>query len=53
MNAIFEQAGTAAREHALDIARHEPPDGLSPDQAIAEIQDVLGSIGDTYPEGQP
>ena len=39
-----------AREHALDIARQEPPDSLSPDQAVAELRGMLDSIGDTCPE---
>lgn len=39
-----------ARQHALDIARQDPPPGLSPDAAVAEVQEVLDSIGDTCPE---
>ena len=39
-----------ARERALLIAREEPPFGLSPEQAVAAVQDVLDSIGDTCPE---
>lgn len=39
-----------AREQALDMARQEPPDGLSPDQAVSAVRDVLDSIGDTCPE---
>ena len=42
-----------AREHALDIAKQDPPDGLSPDQAVAEVCEVLDSIGDTCPECLP
>jgi hypothetical protein len=38
-----------AREHAIDIARSE----LSPDAAVAEIREVLDSIGDTCPECPP
>jgi hypothetical protein len=45
-----DRADPHARERALDIARQEPPNALSPDQAVAAIQDVLGSIGDTCPE---
>jgi hypothetical protein len=48
-----DRADPHAREHALDIARREPPEGLSPDQAVAEIQDVFESIGDTCPECPP
>lgn len=39
-----------AREHAIDVARHDPPPGLSADAAAVEIRDVLDSIGDTCPE---
>ena len=42
-----DRADPHAREHALEIARQEPPDGLSPDQAAAEV--ILNSIGDTCP----
>ncbi|WLB24299.1 hypothetical protein [Bradyrhizobium japonicum] len=45
-----DRADPHAREHALDIARQEPPDGLSPDQAVTEVREVLDSIGDTCPE---
>ena len=39
-----------AREHAIDIARNDPPPGLSPNEAVAEVREVLDSIGDTCPE---
>jgi hypothetical protein len=42
-----------AREHAIDITRSDPPPGLSPDAAVAEIREVLDSIGDTCPECPP
>ncbi len=42
-----------ARDHALDIARHHPAPGLSPDAAEAEVREVLDSIGDTCPECPP
>jgi hypothetical protein len=42
-----------ARERAFDIARQETPDGLAVADAIAEINDVLNSIGDTCPECPP
>jgi hypothetical protein len=38
---------------ALLVAREDPPRGLSPEQAVAAIEDVLGSIGDTCPECPP
>jgi hypothetical protein len=37
----------------LAIARQEPPAGLSPDQAVTEVCDVLDSIGDSCPECPP
>ena len=48
-----DRADPHARERAFDIARHDPPDGLSVTAAIAEIEDVLVSIGDTCPECPP
>ncbi|MDE5465964.1 hypothetical protein [Bradyrhizobium sp. CSS354] len=48
-----DRADPHARERALHLARQEPPDGLSPDEAVAELQDVLESIGDTCPECLP
>ncbi|MGY4629876.1 hypothetical protein [Bradyrhizobium sp. USDA 4486] len=39
-----------ARERAFDIARQDSPTGLSPEEAVAEIRDVLDSIGDSCPE---
>ena len=45
-----DRADPHARDHAVEIARHHPPAGLSPDTAVAEVRDVLDSIGDTCPE---
>jgi hypothetical protein len=42
-----------ARERALVIARQDPPPGVSTEEAIAELSDVLYSIGDTCPECPP
>jgi hypothetical protein len=39
-----------ARDRAFDIARQEPPPGVSAQAAAAAISDALGSIGDTCPE---
>jgi hypothetical protein len=39
-----------AREEALRIAREDPLAGLSPDEAIAAVREVLDSVGDTCPE---
>jgi hypothetical protein len=40
-------------KRAFDIARQDPPNGLSTAKATAEIEDVLNSIGDTCPECPP
>src|SRR5258708_6473050 len=48
-----DRADPHARERAFDIARQDPPEGLSLTMAIAEIEDVLNSIGDTCPECPP
>ena len=44
-----DRADPHARERAFDIAS----DGLSQAEAVAEIEDVLASIGDTCPECPP
>jgi hypothetical protein len=48
-----DRADPHARERAHDIARQDAPDGLSQAEAVAEIEDVLASIGDTCPECPP
>ncbi|MGC2087052.1 MAG: hypothetical protein WA702_27230 [Bradyrhizobium sp.] len=45
-----DRADPHAREHAFEVAREDPPSGLSPDQAVAEVREVLDSIGDVCPE---
>lgn len=45
-----ERADPHARERATKIARRDPPQGATADEAVAEINDVLNSIGDTCPE---
>ena len=45
-----DRADPHARERALGTARLDPPPGLTPDDAAAAIEDVLGSIGDSCPE---
>lgn len=42
-----------ARDRACEIARRDPPPGVRPDDAVAEVRDVLDSIGDTCPECTP
>jgi hypothetical protein len=34
-----------AREHAIDIARRDPPPGFSPESAAAEVGEIIDSIG--------
>ncbi|QHO75549.1 hypothetical protein ACH79_25805 [Bradyrhizobium sp. CCBAU 051011] len=48
-----DRTDSHARERALDIARRDPPAGISPNEAAAEVRDVLDSIGDTCPECPP
>ncbi|MEH2524180.1 MULTISPECIES: hypothetical protein [unclassified Bradyrhizobium] len=39
-----------ARDRAFDIARRDPPVGVSPQAAAVAIAEVLDSIGDICPE---
>jgi hypothetical protein len=48
-----DQTDPHARQHAIEIARSDPPLGFSPDVAADEIREVLASIGDTCPECPP
>ncbi len=48
-----DRADPHAREHALDIARSDPPPGVSPQAAAVAVVEVLDSIGDTCPECPP
>jgi hypothetical protein len=48
-----DRADPHAREHAFDIARQDAPPGVSADDAVAEVRQVLDSIGDTCPECRP
>ncbi|WP_018321679.1 hypothetical protein [Bradyrhizobium sp. WSM2793] len=48
-----DRADPHARERAFDIARRDSPAGVAPDEAVAEIRDVLDSIGYTCPECPP
>jgi hypothetical protein len=45
-----DRADAHARERALEIARQDPPPGLSPKAAAGAVTEVLESIGDTCPE---
>jgi hypothetical protein len=48
-----ERADPHARERAFAFARQDAPAGISAEDAIAEVRDVLNSIGDTCPECPP
>ncbi|MET4036383.1 MULTISPECIES: hypothetical protein [unclassified Bradyrhizobium] len=48
-----DRADPHARERALEIARLDPPRGLSPEAATAAVTEVLDSFGDTCPECPP
>jgi hypothetical protein len=45
-----DRADPHAREYAFDIARRDPPAGVSAQAAAAAITEVLDSIGDSCPE---
>ncbi|OKO83223.1 hypothetical protein [Bradyrhizobium sp. AS23.2] len=42
-----------ARERAFEVARQDPPAGVSPAVAAVAIAEILDSIGDTCPECPP
>jgi hypothetical protein len=48
-----DRADPHAWERAIDLAHQNPPPGISPDEAAAEVREVLDSIGDTCPECPP
>jgi hypothetical protein len=48
-----DRADPHARDRALAAARRNPPFGVTPDEAAAEVRDVLDGIGDTCPECPP
>ena len=50
---VQDRADPHARERASDIAREDPPPGVSPQSAAIAIAEVLDSIGDTCPECPP
>jgi hypothetical protein len=45
-----DRADPHARDRAIEIARQAPPAGIPSEEAVAELRDVLDSIGDTCPE---
>lgn len=48
-----DRADPHAHARAVIVARLDPPPGSSSEEAVAAIQDALGSIGDTCPECDP
>ena len=48
-----ERGDPLARNRAIDLARFDPPAGYSSEQAVAELLDVLASIGGECPECPP
>ena len=45
-----DRADPHARERAFDVARQDPPAGVSSQAAAVAIAEVLDSIGDSCPE---
>jgi hypothetical protein len=50
---MMDRGDPDARERALAVARRDAPAGVSPEETVAAVEDVLGSIGDTCPECLP
>ena len=48
-----DRADPHARVRAFDLARHDPPVGVSAEATAFEIAEVLDGIGDTCPECPP
>jgi hypothetical protein len=48
-----DRADPRTHERAFDIARQDPPNGVSAEAAAVEIAEVLESIGDSCPECPP
>ena len=48
-----DRADPHARERAFEIARQDRPSWISPDEATAELREILDSVGDTCPECLP
>ena len=47
-----DRADPHARERAFDVARQDPPTGVSSQAAAVAIAEVLDSMGDNCPECQ-
>ena len=50
---MIDRADPHAHEHAFDVARKNPPPGISAKAAAVVIAEVLESIGDACPECPP
>jgi hypothetical protein len=50
---MIDRADPQAHDRAFEIARRDPPPGISPKAAAVVIAEVLESIGDTCPECPP
>ena len=48
-----DRADPHARERAYDVARRDPPAGVSAQDAADAVAEVLDGIGDTCPECAP
>ncbi|MEY9417980.1 hypothetical protein ABIF69_004422 [Bradyrhizobium japonicum] len=48
-----DRADPHARERAIEIARQDPPPGVSSEAAAVALAEVLDSIGDACPECLP
>jgi hypothetical protein len=46
-------AGQRTAPIPILVARQDPPPGVSPDQAVDAVRDVLDTTGDTCPECPP
>ncbi|MFL5240023.1 MAG: hypothetical protein ACJ8EL_20995 [Rhizomicrobium sp.] len=48
-----DRADPHARERTLAAVHQDPPAGLCPNEAVAAVNEVLVSIGDSCPECPP
>jgi len=48
-----DRADPHARDRAFDTARRDPPQGVSAQEAVGAVTEVLEGIGDTCPECSP
>jgi hypothetical protein len=48
-----DRADPHARERAFDLARRDPPAGVSAEVATGAVAEMLDGIGDTCPECPP